>query len=326
MEVTSPVQYQVLQRDETGHADIPIAGRLPDGVWDVEARYAGGSWTTIATAAASTFSGILPAQPQGRATLQVRRKAVGFVAAIASVPFLGIGEVLACGGQSNCSGFLINNQVFTGSDCSMLGNDYTWKACEDPTDSFFGQIDEVSRDTGASGARGSVWPLVMTNLSNTLAGVPVAFIPAALGGSSINAWQCAADHFDRSTLCGSMLYRARRSGVRAILWWQGESDAIAGMSAAAYQAKLEALADVVFAETGAPLIVCLLQNSAGIADAAENQIRSAALAAASANPHVLLGPDLSDISSEDDFHVRTDALAAVVAQRWADAIEARFGW
>ena len=322
------MQYQILQRNAANEADIAIAGTLPEGIWDVEARYAGGSWATIATASSLTFTGTLAAQPTGEALLEVRRKVIGSAAAIARVPNLSIGEVFVCAGQSNCSGYLENNQVFTGAGvCRMLGNDYVWKECFDPTDFQNLQVDVVSRDTSFSGARGSVWPLVLTHISDTLGGVPVGFIPSGLGGSSIVAWQPGVDHFDRTTLFGSMLYRARISGVRAVLWWQGESDARDGMSAAAYQAYLEAIANVIGAELGTGMIVVHLQNNTAVEDALETEIRTAVTSAAAVNTNILaVGPDLSDIDTEDGFHVVSDALAATVAQRWADTIEAEFGW
>lgn len=103
-----------------------------------------------------------------------------------------------------------------------FANDYQWKFLADPVDSSSGQIDTVSSD----GASGSIFPL----LASTIAAdqdVPVAFIPTAKGGTSALAWQPGVDHFNTSTLYGQMANRISAAGgaVKAVLWFQGETDA-----------------------------------------------------------------------------------------------------
>lgn len=206
----------------------------------------------------------------------------------------------------------------------MFGNDYIWKTLVDPTDSYTLQVDAVSQDNSISGAKGSIWPLVMSTLATDL-GVPVGIIPTALGGTNILSWQPGADHQDRTTLYGSMVYRGL-GGSRCILVWQGESDELQGTSRATYNSRLDTFANTAFSDLGVKTMWAKLQNCAGTLDSNHVIINNAIGDAWGDNSNVLTGPDLSDINSEDDFHVLTNALGVTVAARWVSAIKTAFGW
>lgn len=323
--MTSPSSYQVIQRNTSTTGDIPIAGILPGGPFDIEARYGGGSWTTITTGVSGAFTATLTAQPVGNALLEVRRVGSALVSTATNV---AVGEVFIIAGQSNASGYGTNNQVYSSVQPGRLfGNDYIWKALTDPTDSFDFQVDAVSKDNSLSGARGSIWPLVATALANLLS-VPVGMVPTALGGTSILQWQPGASHVDRTTLYGSMVYRSTISPPRAVLWWQGETDAINGTPQATYNTRLDTIADTIQSDLGVKIMPCKLQicNVVPVFEAAIN----AAIAQAWVdNVNVLTGPDLSDITAEDDFHILSDALLLTVANRWVAALQAEAineGW
>lgn len=79
--------------------------------------------------------------------------------------------------------------------------------------------------------RGSVgsWGLLLGAQMVEKLGVPVAIINGAVGGTGIIAHlRNDADPFDTSTIYGRLLWRADQSGlrdqVRAVFWYQGESD------------------------------------------------------------------------------------------------------
>lgn len=261
----------------------------------------------------------------GEGSLEVRRVGSSLSTIVAHV---GVGEVFTIAGQSNASGYGLNNQVYTSVQPGRVyGNDGVWRSLVDPVDSPFMQIDTVSKETTVSGGFGSIWPLVASQLADAL-GCPVAVIPTPLGGTTILQWQPGADHYDRSTLFGSMQYRSR-SGVRAIFVWQGESDALGGTARATYNSRLDTFANTAHTDLGVKTMWCKLQNSSGALDVNEAIINGAIGDAWADNANVLTGPDLSDIASEDDFHIRTDALLATVAARWVSAIQAEAineGW
>lgn len=293
---------------------------MPSGTHSVEASFNGGAYVVIASNASGAFSGILTGQGQGQGTLTVRlADSPQSSVAIANV---GIGDVFVIAGQSNGSGRATNNQVYSGTPkAALLGNDYVWRELVDPTDSNSGQIDSVSSDA----AGGSVWPLVATSyLSNQ--GIPIAFVPCAKGSTSVTAWQPAASHTDRTTLYGSMNYRAQLiGGIKAVLWWQGENDAFASMDTATYQAAFQAFADAVFADLGVKVIPARLQKGNDYNASQQAQIVNAIINVEN-TAHVGTGPDLSGLTSDSGDHFLLDASVATVAGLWWNAIKAQFGW
>lgn len=320
--VSNPVAGQVVQRDTTT-ADIPISGALPEGTWSVEAQFNGGGYSTIATSVSGTFSGTLSAQTVAEGTLNVRLVGTSDVTNIANV---ALGEVLIVAGQSNASGFVTNNQTYSGTARgSLFSNDYVWEALTDPTDDPDGQLDRISADTSNQGGKGSVWPLLANEIETNL-GVAVAIVPSALGGTRISAWQQGSPALHRGHLYGSMAFRASKTGGRVVLWWQGESDALVGMARADYNALLDSLANDIQSDLGLKLMTAKLQNSSSITDANEALINNAIGDAWSDNANVLAGPDLSDLASDDGFHITRDAKAQTVAERWYTALATAFSW
>lgn len=237
-------------------------------------------------------------------------------------------DVWVIAGQSNASGRGTNNQVYSHASIIPLNfaNDYRIKKLVDPLDTNTGQIDAVSSEAGgAAAAAGSCWPLLATQLMAENGHVPV-FVPCAKGGTSITSWLPGADHADRTTLYGSMIYRARQAmaygTLRCVLWWQGETDAEAGMSQATYNGHLDTIANAVMADLGVPIMPCKLQNSSIITDGLEAAINAAIAEAWGDNANVKTGPDFSDITSDDDYHFKTDAHLLTAADRWFVAIDA----
>jgi hypothetical protein len=314
VELTAPVPYQVAQRSgSTG--SIAITGTIrPAGTYDVDARFNGGAWA---------ITGTLSGQAQGQGMLEVRL--VDQPTFITEVANVGIGDVFICAGQSNMSGRGTNNQVYGHATlkAGLFSNAYAWRELSDPYDMATSQTDTVSSDSSPAAA-GSFIPLLATEIMADQ-GVPVAFVPAAKGGVSITSWLPGGDHQDRTTLYGSMVYRALQTGAKAVLWWQGETDAIDGMAQATYNGHLDTIADAIDADLGVPLMACKLQNSSAITDSPNEAAINAAIAEAWAdNANVLEGPDLSDIGSDDAYHLQTDAKLLTAAQRWWAKLAAEF--
>jgi hypothetical protein len=223
------------------------------------------------------------------------------------------------------SGRGTNNQVYGHATlkAGLFSNAYAWRELSDPYDMATSQTDTVSSDSSPAAA-GSFIPLLATEIMADQ-GVPVAFVPAAKGGVSITSWLPGGDHQDRTTLYGSMVYRALQTGAKAVLWWQGETDAIDGMAQATYNGHLDTIANAVDTDLGVPLMACKLQNSSAITDSPNEAAINAAIAEAWAdNANVLEGPDLSDIGSDDAYHLQTDAKLLTAAQRWWAKLAAEF--
>lgn len=232
------------------------------------------------------------------------------------------GDMYVIAGQSNAGGRATNVQTFTATNTAsgyMFGNDYIWYRLTDATDSPVNQVDTVSLDINA---KGSVWPLVFSSYVSNL-NRNVSIVPCALGGTSITQWLPSNDHTDRSTLYGSMIHRTRTalaSGtatLKYLLWWHGETDAQNGMSQATYYSYLATLSYAVFNDLGIRMIVCKLQNCVG----ADVTTINNAIQQAYDSGLVEIGPDLSDIVTDDSFHLTTDIKIADAATRWWNAID-----
>jgi len=332
-----PIANQIVNRSNPAIVtdSLRIVGSFRRGTSNIEAKWGGGSWVTIAENVRGFFDETL-AGCGGVQTLSVRP--VDYPLLQVDVAGVGIGDVFAVIGQSNASGRGDNNQAWSGDTTARnFANDYTWKTLADPADSATGQIDNVSADApGTFGAAGSIWPLVATQIM-TATGCPVAFIVCPKGATYISAWQpgAAGTHQSRSTLFGQFWARVLAAGgnlwrttnvMRCALWWQGEGDQFDNTQAG-YNAALDTLANTIATYTGAAIMpqykLQYMEGSPGYVDAAVAE-------AVVDNDNVLLGPDLSAIIPDTNdglaVHIKADANLAAVATLWANAIKAEFGW
>jgi hypothetical protein len=224
-------------------------------------------------------------------------------------------------GQSNASGrspyrFSYSSPTLR---AAMFGNDYRWQELKDPVDSPVGQVDAVSKDNRPGG---SVWPEVASALL-VRAGVPVAFVPCARISTSIALWQPGLKlRPSGPTLYQSMARRIAAVGgrVRAVLWWQGERDARFLTPPQVYEASLRSLADAVWRDFGARMVVAQIGDYDKRYTAAGVDAVRQVQADAWTQPHIVQGPVLYDIDLHDEVHFLARDDVAAAAQRWAAAI------
>lgn len=298
-----------------------MTGKVRNTTDDIEAKWGAGDWTTIKTGASGYFSGSLLSQSAGQGLLSVRLASNTAIQKTSS--YVGIGDVFLLLGQSNPSGRGTSYQSYSHPTIksTLFGNDNTWKELSDPTDSPISQVDSISIDSLASG---SPWPILATCISSNQS-IPVAFVPCAVGGKGITDYLSTASPLNRTTLYGSMNYRSKQlSGAKAILFWQGETDAIAGMASSVYNSYLDGLASAVFSDIGVKIMPCKLQNSTAIADANELEINTAIGQAWADNASVLTGPDFTDMSSDDSYHFTSTSKLETAASRWWLALKNAF--
>jgi hypothetical protein len=328
--LNTPQAYQVFQRSTPTTGTIKIAG-WSNITGAIEASFNGGPYKTIVNnTLPGPFSGTLTEQAIGVGDLTVRSKAAPTITSV--VHNVGIGDVFIAAGQSNPSGRGANKQTFTASGGligSMFCNDYVWQPLRDFVDSNFNQVDAVSNEniSGLQDNYGSMWPLVGTHYLSAK-GVCFAVIPCALGSTSITQHLPGSNHQDRSTLYGSLVYRALQAGgVKAVIWWQGETDMAAGMAQANYSAHLHTLADALFADLGVPLIPCKLQHIDSRATEAQQNAINNAITGAWGTGHILTGPNLNSLDclnaavSSDGVHITTNAGLTSAANLWSAILE-----
>ena len=289
----------------------------------MEASFNGGGWTRLCDApTGGAFSGTIANQTAGQGTLSVRW--IGNPDSVVTVATVGVGDVFVVAGQSNAVGFTESNQSYSHATLKacLFGNDYNWKNLTDPTDINTNQVDAVSSDSSLGG---SLWPSLATSYMAGQ-GCPCAFVPCAFSGSKIENWQPGANHQDRTTLYGSMVYRALQTGCKCVLWWQGEQDAVVATSRAQYNSWLDTLANAIASDLGVKLMPCKIEilNDDPYNFSTAN-VNGAIGDAWADNSNVLTGPDFS----ADDWgspHYGSANAVAVVAPAWWSALRTAFGW
>lgn len=319
--------YQILQRDASGNANIFVEGTYTGSPSGIEARWnSNETWTTLSldTDGAGTFSGILQNQFQGQGPLEVRFSEATHITD--TINFIGVGDIFIIAGQSNASGrgSTLNTSTHPSLQATLFGNDDIWKELEDKVDDDTGQIDVVSSDVIAEG---SPWPLIATQIMESQ-NIPVAFVPAAKGSTIILQWRAAENHSDPTTLYGSMNRRITAVGgqVKAILFFQGESDADFGTSQEFYETELNTFVNTVAIDfPGLKTMVGQIGHSdpEGI-----DAVRAAQIKVLQTNGNTLLGPSTYDIDLSDEggdtLHFKSDPDMEVYATRWYKAIEKEF--
>ncbi len=211
------------------------------------------------------------------------------------IPTVGIGDIYVVAGQSNAVGFGMHNQIYTntlGLRAAMFTKN-GWQELEDPTgivnDSFAG---------------GSIWPLLATFILES--GVPVAFIPAAVGGTRIHTWQPGKPRFEAIT---KLLDQLPAPYARALLWQQGEGDT--RTRAKDYSAYISAIADELYAGYGIPVFAALLFNNKNVNAGIELAIQG--------DSSVFAGADLRYLRP-DNIHYISDINLRAEAWLWWEAL------
>ncbi|OIN59678.1 sialate O-acetylesterase [Arsenicibacter rosenii] len=237
--IMSPQARMVFQRNLQNEASVPISGLCPANATRVEARFeiipgGGGTstnWIQIdGNPQNGTFQGNLTARG-GWYRLFVRVLAGNANIGEAVLDRVGVGEVFIIAGQSNASGGLQPTPGASDDRVSVV--DY---ADGDLTESRFPLVFSKA-DAGRSVGPFNplyIWGMLGDRLVKRL-NVPVLFYGAAYGGTNSEVWKISANGQNPGGQPGELLmpYRCigavlehytRRTGVRAVLWHQGESD------------------------------------------------------------------------------------------------------
>ncbi|WP_185155529.1 sialate O-acetylesterase [Rudanella paleaurantiibacter] len=238
--VHTPQSRIVYQRNNQNGAQVPIAGSCPAGANRIEARVeamvpgqgTATNWTTIDPAPRNgRFSGQLPVRG-GWYRLAVRAYRNSDLLAETTVERVGVGEVFIVSGQSNAQGNPWT-PVAGASDDRVSVVDFR----DENLPEFNLPLTFSQASAGRKMAPNNflhVFGLLGDRLTARL-NVPVLFLGAAYGGTNSNVWRISAQGQDPGGSPGPYLqpYRSmsaaldhyvRRTGVRAILWHQGESD------------------------------------------------------------------------------------------------------
>ena len=244
--ISSPVSRMVFQRNQANEALVLIAGVAPVATTSVEARFVpitagqgnATAWSPLAFVPGSmAFRGQVTVTA-GWYRLDVRAKAASTILAQTSVGRVGVGEVFLVAGQSNAFGRV--QRVASSVEDRVSCLDFQQDSLSDQLLPL-----QFSRPTYGSAIGPSQPPHLWSTLGDKLVqrlNVPVLFLGAALGGSSSTEWQQgAAGNLGTTTnssvyrrLGEALLHYISRTGARAVLWHQGETDTNNGTSQQTY--------------------------------------------------------------------------------------------
>ncbi len=246
IKLTSPLDYQVFQRDAVAAGKLIISGvatpatkggPLPDSI---AVRLTGksstgdlpGQWEPLPfDSQVSAFRDELPVPAGGWYHFELRALQGSNVIYSVAVDHVGVGEIFVIAGQSNSANYGEKRQTnSTGLVSAFSGTN--WQSAADP-------------EPGAGGTKGSFLPLFGDAIVDRFH-VPVGLVAMGIGSTSVREWLPAGTHLSnlppltRNVVTtgpgqwepiGEIFnnFTARMKsfgphGFRAVLWHQGESD------------------------------------------------------------------------------------------------------
>jgi len=237
IEIRSPLDYQVFQRDRADSGCIRLDARVAPECGRLEYRLHRPSTNRAETAWSScplkddaySARAELRVEAGGWYALEFRLLDRSTETARTEVPHVGVGDIFIGAGQSNSTscGECPTRQV-SGMVANFTGD--IWRYADDPQ---LGSVDEGLKGCGG----GSYYPAFGDALS-AATGLPVGISPTGCTGQTIRKWEPGVRMWE------PLIERLRAFppfGFRAVLWHQGESDIDLKLPADEYYERLKDL-------------------------------------------------------------------------------------
>jgi hypothetical protein len=348
-----PTNRAVFQRDKNNTATIYIAGSYTQIIDRVEAKLNainGGSstnWTTIqSNVQGGVFSGSIDATG-GWYQLEIRGWNGSQMVASTHLEKVGIGEVFMISGQSNAG--QINPEDSKGTTGEGASDDRV--NCVNAnntgspnTDLSYPQFSHLNSDSNISPRGNFAWSWgKLGDLLASRLGVPILFYNSAWTGSAARNWRESINGTATNIYNGApypvngapygnlrsvMQYYVPVTGIRAILWLQGEAEAFAGTTVKSYVDDLTTVITAGRNESGKNIswMVSLTSysNSTGIYQNAVNGQKQVIASV----PNVFMGPNTDQIQIPRDggsggVHFSGNGLTQL-AEAWNAQLNADF--
>ncbi|MCF2503905.1 T9SS type A sorting domain-containing protein [Dyadobacter sp. CY107] len=273
--ITSPTFQAVYQQNITGQREITVSGTFTVPMDKVEVRAVPvvqgqgfeTPWKTLQEAPkGGVFKGDITLMG-GWYSIEVRGLSDGKVVGRDILSRLGVGEVFIIAGQSNAQGLRAYPGPSAQDDRVMYISNYNNDDRDLLTDPIPPAFNKISQDLGIMSPRGQsawCWGLLGDLLTAKL-NVPVLFINTAWEGTSIENWASSAKGIKTQNKYGGFVYPPQmpyanlriaarnygnQYGVRAVLWMQGETDALYNTPTASYREDLQFIMNKLGSETG----------------------------------------------------------------------------
>lgn len=240
LHVTSPLDYEVFQRQTKLEGVVLMQGRAAAGADRVEALVADGTlggkrWRPVALDRSThEFRDAMKAHSGGFYSVRVRAFTGSRVIAQAEIAHVGVGEVFVIAGQSNSTNYgEVRQTPETGKVSTFSGTE--WRLADDP---------QPGVQDGSS--KGSFIPAFGDAMYRRY-GVPIGVASVGHGSTSVRQWLPKGENAEVMPTMGKYIVKGEDGaltsdgtlfegmmkridelgphGFRAVLWHQGESDA-----------------------------------------------------------------------------------------------------
>lgn len=359
IEITTPLERAVYQRNADGSAEVIVSGSFTVPMDEIDIRaipVAPGqgreiAWTRLQEKpSGGVFSGPLRIQG-GWYSLEVRGLKAGVqIGETKKVTRVGVGEVLIISGQSNAQG-MVDHSISTAPPPGANEDRVNYVSYNNEIGNFitdlpppvFKQLNSFEDVMGLRGHGSWCWGVLGDLLVQKL-NVPVMFVNTGWDGTSIrNWWQSSQgqrtysvyaagvppfpDQMPYANLRLSVQHYARQYGVRAVLWMQGESDNNPlNMSVDEYRNTLKALIGKLSSDVNRQISWMIARTSyynyrsnANIT-AAQNAVISDLKGIAFAGPDT----DNLPVQRPDGTHFFGYSNLVTLANAWSDALSTNF--
>jgi hypothetical protein len=317
IKIKFPSDRAVFQRDKSNSATIFISGIYTRIIDRVDARLIpinGGElvdWTTIqSNLQGGSYFGSLPAKG-GWYRLEVRGWKGGQIIDQQHLERVGVGEVFLVAGQSNGQGYFDRGGHRAEDDrVNCIDHDNVNTGIENLPYPQFAHLESNSR-ISPRGRSAWSWGKLGDILVGRL-GVPVLFYNAAWYGSSSRNWRESStggstnSEYDPSqrfepsgspygTMKAVLQYYVPITGIRGILWVQGEADNDVNTSADTYFNNIRAVIERSRSDSGKNLSWMVSLTSYNNKNGVDNQVNDGQKRVISSVPNVFEGPNTDKI-------------------------------
>lgn len=299
--ITTPASRHIVQRSAGNTGVIAISGTYTNSPSEIQARAVvmageGNSGTTtdwqtiVPTPDGGSFIATLIGVPAGGWYQLEMRGLVGTTPGTVTIrEKIGVGDIYVTCGQSNSAnhgtGGYVASDDRVSARTAVTGT--TWIAASDPIPI-------------ASGSGGSPW----TRLGDLLAAaenIPIGFLAVGVGSTQVSQWLPGTSNYNNRLK--PAIQSLPSGGFRAVLWHQGESDALANVSAVLHASRLNSMISQSRTDAGWNVPWYLAEASFHPSSnlSQEEPVAAGQRLAAHGDPLVFLGP------STDPFHLEDAA-------------------